>query len=440
MRPPREIGQEIGIGLMGLGVVGGGVAQALLDPGRAIQRKSGCPVTLKRVLVRDKSKHRSPDVAPELLTTDPQDLLSNPEVHVVVEAMGGESPAYEYIEEGLSRGKHVVTANKEVMAKHGPELIALAASKKSNLLFEAAVGGGVPIIGPLMSDFLANDITSIRAIINGTTNYILTRMSKDNKDFGEALKEAQQQGYAEADPSNDVDGLDAAFKLAVLATLAMRVRVHPEDVYREGISRLRAQDFHYARELGYTIKLLAIARREQDTVQVRVHPCLIPQDHMLAKVEGAFNAIEVEGDLVGRVLFHGLGAGRAPTTSAIIGDVVEIARNLHLGSQPVPMIELDGFLRVAPISSLETKYYLRLAVADRPGVLAQIAKILGDQDISIASVIQKDRNPSARTAEIVVTTHPAREDAMQESLQRIDLLEEVREISNLLRMEELPID
>ena len=436
MRSPAEIG----IGLMGLGVVGGGVAQALMNPAQPVQRKVGCPITLKRVLVRDTSKHRAPCVPPELLTTDPQDILSNPEVHVVVEAMGGESPATQYIEDGLSRGKHVVTANKEVMAKHGPELIALAASKKANLLFEAAVGGGVPIIGPLTKDFLANDISSIRAIINGTTNYILTRMGRDNINFQEALKEAQQQGYAEADPSNDVDGLDAAFKLAVLATLAMRVRVHAEDVYREGISSLKAQDFRYAQELGYTIKLLAIARREQDTVQVRVHPCLVPQEHMLAKVDGAFNAIEVEGDLMGRVLFHGLGAGRAPTTSAMIGDVVEIARKLSSGSKPLPMTELDSSLRVAPISSLVSKFYLRLGVADRPGVLAQIAKILGDLDISIASVIQKDTNLSARTAEIVVTTHPAREDAMQESLHRIDRLEEVREISNLIRVEDLPID
>ena len=431
---------EIGVGLMGLGVVGGGVAQALLHPAQPFPRIVGCPIGLKKVLVRDISKHRPKYVPPEFLTTDPHDILANPQVQIVVEVIGGDSPASHYIKEALAGGKHVVTANKEVMAKHGPELIALAAEKKVNFLFEASVGGGIPIIGTLMTDFLANDVTSIRAVINGTTNYILTRMARDRIDFREALKEAQVHGYAEADPSDDVDGIDAAFKLAVLATLAFRARVHADDVYREGISRLQAEDFRYAHELGYTIKLLAVASRDQDTVQVRVHPSFVPQEHMLAKVEGAFNAIEVEGDLVGRVLFHGMGAGQAPTTSAIIGDLVEIARKLSSGSDPVPATELDESLTVAPMSCLEIRYYLRLTVADRAGVLAQIAKILGDANISIASVIQKGTNPSARTSEIVVTTHPAREDAMQASLARMDLLEEVSEISNLVRVEDWPIN
>ena len=427
---------EIGIGLMGLGVVGGGVAESLLHPAQLFPRKVGCPIELKKVLVRDISKRRPQYVPPELLTTDPHDILANPQVQVVVEVIGGHCPASQYIQEALAGGKHVVTANKEVMAKHGPELIALAADKKVNFLFEASVGGGIPIIGPLMKDFLANEITSVRAIINGTTNYILTRMARDKIDFRDALKEAQEHGYAEADPGNDVDGTDAAFKLAVLATLAFHTRVHADDVYREGITRLQAQDFRYAQELGYTIKLLAIARRDQDSVQVRVHPSLVPEGHMLAKVDGGFNAIEVEGDLVGRVLFHGMGAGRAPTTSAIIGDLVEIVRKLSSRTDPVPATDLNESLTVAPMSHLESRYYLRLTVSDRAGVLAQIAKILGDLNISIASVIQKDTNPSARTAEIVVTTQPAREDAMQESLERMDRLEEVREINNLVRIED----
>ena len=412
------------------------MALALLHPDEPVSRKVGCPIKLKKVLVRDISKRRALSMPPGLLTTDPWDILTDPEVEVLVEVIGGESPASQYIQEGLSRGKHVVTANKEVMAKHGHELIPLAAAKKVNLLFEASVGGGIPIIGPLMKDLLANDIRSIHAIINGTTNYVLTRMARDRIDFREALKEAQEQGYAEADPSNDIDGIDAAYKLAVLATLAFHTRVHAEDVYREGISRLQAQDFRYAQELGYAIKLLAIARREDETVQVRVHPSLVPQEHMLAKVDGVFNAIEVEGDLMGRVLFHGMGAGREPTTSAVIGDVVEIARKLSSGSEPVPTTNLNDSLTIAPMSGLKSKYYLRLKVADRAGVLAQIARILGDLNISIASVIQKDTDPVTQTAEIVVTTHPAREDAMQESLKQLEHIEAVKEVSNVIRVED----
>jgi homoserine dehydrogenase len=425
---------------MGLGVVGGGVASTLLHRNQSIPHKSGCPIKLKKVLVRDLARHRSSSVPTELLTTDPRDILDNPEVHLLIEVIGGEYPASRYIREALTRGKHVVTANKEVMAKQGPELISLAAAKKVNLLFEASVGGGIPIVGPLMKDLLANDIRSIHAIINGTTNYILTRMARDRVDFHEALREAQEQGFAEADPTNDIEGTDAAYKLAVLASLAFHTRVHSDDVYREGISRLQAQDFRYAQELGYTIKLLAIAREDGAAVQVRVHPVFVPQEHMLAKVDGVFNAVEVEGDLTGRVLFHGMGAGQNPTTSAVIGNVVEIAREISSGSEPIPVTELDKPHAIAPMTGLISRYYLRLTLADQAGVLAQIARILGDLNISIASVIQKDTNPEAQTAEVVVTTHPAREEAMQESLKRIEPLEAIREINNLVRVEDLPLN
>ena len=393
---------------------------------------------LRKALVRDISKPRSQSVPPHLLTTDPEDILGDPEIQLVVEVMGGESPAAAYIRRAVSEGKHVVTANKEVMAKHGPELISLAADKKVNLLFEAAVGGGIPIVGPLTKDLLANEISSIHAIINGTTNYVLTRMAGEGISFSEALKEAQELGYAEADPTNDVEGTDAAYKLAVLATLAFHTRVHPDDVYREGISRLEAKDFLYARELGYAIKLLAIARGGGDGVQVRVHPTLVPQDHMLAKVDGVFNAIEAEGDLIGRVLFHGRGAGREPTTSAVVGDVVEVARRIRSGTEPAPAVELDASRTVVPMSSLTSKYYLRLNVADTPGVLAQIAGIFGDLNISIASVLQKDVDPATQTAEIVVTTHPASEEAMQRSLTLIEGLGAVRRINNMVRIEDWP--
>ena len=425
---------------MGLGVVGGGVAETLLHPRQPVSRTVGCPIRLRKVLVRDLAKRRSSSLPSDFLTTDPRDLLDDPEIDVLVEVMGGESPAGEYIREGLSRGKHVVTANKEVMAKRGPELMSLAADGRVNLLFEASVGGGIPIVGSLMKDLLANQVNSIHAIINGTTNYILTRMAWDRIEFSAALKEAQDQGYAEADPTDDVDGIDAAYKLAVLATLAFHTIVRAQDVYREGISRLQPQDFRYAQELGYAIKLLAIAKRDGDSVQARVHPSFVPQDHMLAKVEGVFNAVEVEADLIGRVLFHGMGAGRNPTTSAVVGDLVEIARKLRSGSAPLPAMELGTTPTVAPMSSLTSRYYLRLTVEDRAGVFALIGRILGELDISIASVIQKDTDPSTNTAEIVVTTHPAREEAVQESIKQMEGLEMVREVHNLVRLEDWPLN
>jgi homoserine dehydrogenase len=430
---------------MGLGVVGGGVASALLDPDSDISRKVGRPVMLKKVLVRDAAKPRDPAIPADLITTNPEDILNDPAIQIVTEVIGGDQPATRYLTDALSGGKHVVTANKEAVAKHGPELISLAQHNNVNLLFEASVGGGIPIVGCLMSQLLANDIRSIRGIINGTTNFILTRMALDHSSFEQALSEAQQRGYAEADPTNDIEGIDAVYKLAILADLAFHHRVAPEDIFRQGITQLQTQDFRYAQELGYAIKSLAIATLEDGDIQARVYPALIPLEHMLAKVDGVYNAVEVEGSLCGKVLFHGRGAGRGPTTSAVIGDLLEIARRLDfLDSEPTPAMPdspaaaalTEKPWRIKSIDDLECKYYLRLNIADRPGVLAQIAHILGEQNISIASVLQKDTNPVAQTAEIVITTHPARESSVQKSLELASKLEVVQEISSLLRIEE----
>jgi homoserine dehydrogenase len=333
-------------------------------------------------------------------------------------------------------GKHVVTANKEVMAKHGVELLTLAAEHEVNLLYEASVGGGIPLISPLKQDLLANDISAIYAIINGTTNYILTRMGKEGLDFATAMKQAQELGYAEADPSNDVNGTDAAYKLAILATLAFHVEVRPEDVYYEGISRLAPRDFRYAQELGYAIKLLAIAKKEAHSLQVRVHPVFLPEDILLAKVDGVFNAVQIEGDLIGKVLFYGEGAGALPTSSAIIADVIYLAQSINLGLSPGLELWLDPNKIVKPVSEIETRYYLRMTVADRPGVLAQIAQTLGEHLISISSVIQKETDRLAQTAEIVIMTHPAREAAVQKALNEMAALEVVKEISNFIRVED----
>ena len=434
--------KPVNVGLLGLGVVGGGVAAALLEQPAHPAGPAGRPVHLKKALVRDPARQRDVSLPAGIITTNPEDVLADPDIALVVEVMGGENPAYRYLEAALQAGKHVVTANKEVMAKRGPELLALAQGKGLNLLYEASVGGGIPIIGCLVKELAANRFRSVRSIINGTTNYILTRMANDHTDFALALTEAQERGYAEADPTNDIEGIDAVYKLSILAGLAFHRRVAPEDIYREGITRLQPQDFRYAHELGYAIKSLAIATLEDGAIQARVYPALIPQDTMLAKVDGVYNAVEVEGNLCGRALLHGQGAGRGPTTSAVIGDLIEIARNLGSESSdsgqsaPLPAVTLDEGGSVKSIDDLECKYFLRLNIADRPGVLAQIARILGEQHISIASVLQKDANPDAQTAEIVITTHPARESSVQKSLQLAANLEVVQEINSLLRIEE----
>ena len=427
---------SVNVGLMGLGVVGGGVAAALLQDPSPVAARVGLPVNLRRVLVRDRSRHRDVELPPGMLTTNAEDILDDPEIDILVEVMGGSDPAAGYFRRALSSGKHVVTANKEVMAKEGAELMALARANRVSLLFEASVGGGIPIVGCLMNELAANDVHSIRTIINGTTNYILTRMAHERTAFADALSEAQGLGYAEADPTNDVEGIDAAYKLTVLATLAYGCRFGPDDVFRQGISALEPQDFRYAEEFGYSIKSLAIADQNGDEVQLRVYPALVPFDNMLANVNGVYNAVEVHGSLCGQVLFHGMGAGRGPTTSAVLGDLVETARLVRDSAVPGGPRELSRRLGVRPIDALRTRYYIRLIVADRAGVLAQIAAALGDEDISIASVLQKDADAETRSAEIVIMTHPALESSVQQALLTIGQLDPVRRVGNMLRIEE----
>ena len=431
---PGESG--INVGLMGLGVVGGGVASALLREHSQVSARVGRPVTLRKALVRDISRPRDVELPPGVLTTNAEDILDDPEIDILIEVMGGAEPAADYFRRAIASGKHIVTANKEVMAKDGAELMALARAKRVSLLFEASVGGGIPIVGCLTNELAANDVYSIRTIINGTTNYILSRMAHQRTDFSQALAEAQGLGYAEADPTNDVEGIDAAYKLTVLATLAYGRRFRPEDVYRQGISGLEPQDFRYAQEFGYSIKSLAIADLSDGSVQLRVYPALVPSENMLANVNGVYNAVEVEGDLCGRVLFHGMGAGRGPTTSAVLGDLVEAARMVRDDAAPAGTRELSDRLSVRPMDELQRRYYIRLIVADRAGVLAQIAKALGDCDISIASVLQKDADVETQSAEIVIMTHPARESSVQESLLDIGGLPPVRRVGNMIRIEE----
>ena len=425
----------VSIGLMGLGVVGGGVARILAEKEASIAAQVGCPIDLKKVLVRDPTKPRTFTLRPEQITSDPREILADPQIAIVIELLGGEEPANQYIREALEQRKQVITANKEVLAKHGPELLKLANKHRVAIRYEASVGGGIPLIAPFRQSLLANDISALHAIINGTTNYILTRMGREALELAQALEEAQALGYAEPDPSYDVEGTDAAFKLAILASLAFHTRVAPEQVYREGITRLIARDFRYAQELGYAIKLLALAKREQSEVEVRVHPVLISQDRILAKVDGVFNAVEVEGDLTGRIMFYGRGAGSLPTTSAVVADLIELAQIVRQGTShrlPAPPVQA---LRMRPMDQIHTRYYVRMSVRDRPGVLAQIAQVLGDLDIGIASVIQKESDEAAQLAEIVLMTHIAQEQAMQRAIKKMAALPAVAEIGTVIRVE-----
>ncbi|MBM3118547.1 MAG: homoserine dehydrogenase [Chloroflexi bacterium] len=427
--------KSIGVGLMGLGVIGGGVAKVLMGKPDTLAREAGSRLVLKKILEKDLNKHGLLGIERDIFTTQFEELAGHPEVDIIVELIGGEHPAFELIRDALSRGKHVVTANKEVMSKHWSELLAVAQEHKVSLRYEASVGGGIPLIAPFQEDLVANDISAIYAIVNGTTNYILTRMAKEGLDFSVALKKAQELGYAEADPSKDIEGVDAAYKLAILATIAFGTEIKPDNVYHEGISRLQARDFRYASELDYAIKLLAIAKRVEDSVEARVHPVFIPEDSLLAKVDGVYNAIHVEGDLVGKVIFYGEGAGPRATSSAVISDIIKIAQNINRGITSPPRLFFAPGRTVKPMDEIETRYYVRMSVADQAGVLAQISKILGDHAISISSVIQKETDPSAQTAEIVIMTHPAKEQAVQQALKETERLSVVREISNFVRVE-----
>lgn len=426
--------EHINVGLLGLGVIGSGVARTLVSRADELARQVGCPLALKKALDCDVTKKSSSGIPDHMFTTEPSQILDDPDIDIVVEVIGGDTDALEYFKKALSGHKHVVTANKELISKHWAELMALAAENDVDIRYEASVGGGIPIVSPLKQDLVANNILAINAIINGTTNYIVTNMAAGNMDFSVALKQAQELGYAEADPANDIEGIDAAYKLAILATIAFRSEIRPQDIYREGISRLSSRDFRYARELGYAIKLLAIARGDNDSVQVRVHPSFIPDGVLLADVDGVFNAIEVEGDLTGKVIFYGRGAGSLPTTSAIVADVIRLAHSIRLGLPPETQPAISKVKKITPMSEIVSRYYMRLTIADSPGVLAQISKILGDHLISIASVIQKEADEQSQTAEIVIMTHPARESAVQKALRETEAIPVVREIGNLIRV------
>jgi len=427
----------IGIGLMGLGVIGSGVTRALISKANVLAEQVGCPLVLRKikVIASDLHKARELGIPPDLLTTDEDEFFTQPDIDIIVEAIGGESPAFEYLQRAIASGRHVITSNKEVIAKRGAELLALAHEHEVGLHYEASVGGGIPLIAPFQHDLVANKINGIHAIINGTTNYILTQMAKKGTAFSAALKQAQELGYAEANPENDIEGIDSTYKLAILTSLAFHTQVRPQDIYHEGISRLGPADFRYAQQLGFAIKLLAIAKQGDDFVEARVHPVFIPQDSFLAKVDGVYNAVQVEGDLVGKVLFFGEGAGALPTSSAVIADIVTAAQVTITGVTDKTSWKLGAPRNIKPMAEIYTRFYLRLNVDDQSGVLAQISKVFGDHRISLASVIQQETDSVTQTAEIVIMTHPSKEAAMQQAMAELLQLTVVKEISNFIRVE-----
>jgi homoserine dehydrogenase len=426
--------KPLNLGLIGLGTVGSQVAERLLTAQSQLSRRAGVELCLKRVLVRDLKKRRAVEVAPDLLTLDPADVLEDPAIDVLVEVAGGDEPVRSYLERAIAAGKHVITANKIVMAKHGPELLDAAVEKNVDLYFEAAVGGGIPLISTFRTDLQANRIERVSAVINGTTNYVLGRMAAAGLSLGEAVTEAQAAGYAEADPSDDVGGYDATYKLAILASIAYEIKVRPHEIYREGIERVEPVDFRYARELGYAIKLIAHTQRHPGRVEARVHPAMVPLDHPLARVEGAENAVFVEGDLVGQVLLVGQGAGGRPTASAVVGDLIDLARSIRRGVQSRPSFSFDDRIGVVPMGEVVTRAYYRIRVDDRAGVLAAIGQVFAEEGVSISSFIQKDAWSQDHTAELVVTTHPSLDASLQRARVRMAALAPVHSVSSFLRV------
>ena len=428
--------RNIGIGLLGLGTIGAGVVEILAQKSASYEKNLGFSIELIKILVADANKTRDIQTNAKI-TADFLDLIDDPKIDLIVEAIGGETPAFEYIRKAIDSGKHVVTANKEVIAKYGPELIKHAVDNGVSIRFEASVGGGIPILRPLSRDLLANDFNKITTIINGTTNYMLTRMSLQNANYSAALEKSKSLGYAEPDPTADVEGIDAAYKLAILSSLAFKVRVRFEEVYAEGISNLDLADFVYAKELGYVVKLLAIAEKFDDGIQVRVHPSFVPMEHPLAKVNGVQNAIQLSGDLVGSVILEGPGAGKSPTASAIIGDIFETAEAIFEQKKLPPYPFGGNSAKIQHIDLLHSQYYLRIKVKDQPGVMAEISRALGDRDVSLASVIQKDLAVLDGSTEIVVTTHSALEASVRGAIASIRAQDAVIDVFNLIRIEEV---
>jgi len=430
---------EIGVGLIGFGTVGTGVARVLIENAELIRRRVGVPIKLVRIADLDITRDRGIAIPPGVLTTDIQQVLADPRVDIVIELMGGYDLAKRVILDAVQRGKHVVTANKALLAVHGEEIFAAASRQGVDLGFEASVGGGIPVIRALTEGLAANNIQSIYGIINGTSNYILSRMTSEGQRFDVVLEEARQAGYAEADPTFDVAGIDSAHKLTIMVSLAYGTPVNFKEIYTEGITGLTPLDIAYAKEFGFTIKLLAIAKYSDGEIEARVHPTMVPSASQIAKVDGVYNAIQLVGDAVEDVVLYGRGAGSMPTGSAVASDVMSIARDLlkdATGRVPPASFQPDQRrpLRMRPMEEITSLYYIRFMVLDRPGVLSQIAGVLGHHGISISSVLQQGRK-EGQTVPVVIMTHMAKERDIQNALREINPMPYISEPTTLIRVE-----
>lgn len=432
---------KVNVGIIGWGTVGTGVVKILLNQEKYIREYDKLSINLQRIADLDITTPRGINVDQSLLTTDAYDVINAPDIDIVVELIGGLNPAFKFISEALKAGKHVVTANKAVIASYGKELFNLARENKVMIRFEASVGGCIPIIKSLQEGLSANKIQSIYGIVNGTCNYILTQMTDKGLDLADVLKDAQNRGYAESDPTYDIEGIDSANKIAILASLAYGTDIRLDDVFVEGITHITQKDIQYAQELGYRIKLLAIAKLvENNKLQVRVHPTMLNERNMLANVNGVFNAIYVTGNAAGATMFYGRGAGQMPAASAVVGDVIEIAKNIASGADSViisaPSLSNTQF-SVEHISECKTRYYLRMQALDQSGVLASISGILGKKGISISSVIQKERHEEGSCVPVVLMTHEAVEKNVVEAVKEIDALSVIKSKTMLIRVEAL---
>ena len=432
--------RKISVGIIGFGTIGSGVVKILQDNSDIIKKRLGVIVEVTKIADLDITTDRGIKVNPKILTTDAQEVINHPEVNVIVELIGGYEPARSLILQAINAGKHVVTANKALLAKHGSEIFSIGEDQQVSIGFEAAVGGAIPIIRAIRESFVANKIYSIEGIVNGTANYILSKMSDEHCSFDLALKEAQEKGFAEADPTFDIEGIDSAHKIAILSQLAYGTSVKFEDITIQGISSVTIHDIECAREFGYRVKLLAISKFDGDFVDIRIHPAMIPQSNPMANVNGVLNAVRVCDDLMEENILIGHGAGSLPTGSAVIADIVEIARDILSGSKlrVPPQSFQNSEIKKIPIlniESIDSEYFLRFSVLDNPGVLSRISGILGQHSIGIQSVIQKGRCNEGRGVPLIMMTHRANEKNIQLALREIDELEVVCEKPNFIRVE-----
>ena len=433
---------SVKVGLLGLGTVGAGTVNLLSRNRDEITRRAGRAIEVIHAAARNLDRQRECSTEGIRLTTDPFEVVNNPEVDIVVELIGGEEPARELVLRAIDNGKHVVTANKALIATHGNEIFAHARQRGVAVVFEAAVAGGIPIIKAIREGLTGNRIQWLAGIINGTSNFILTEMFYQSREFADVLAEAQRLGYAEADPTFDIEGVDAAHKLTILASIAFGIPLQFDKVYTEGISAITREDVAYAQELGYRIKLLGLARRDERGISLRVHPALVPERRLLASVDGVMNAVMVHGDPVGSTLYYGRGAGAGPTASAVVADLVDVARELNLALESrVPYLAFQANALsdepVVPMSEVETRYYLRMQAHDEPGVLADVTRILGDARISIEAILQKQPAEGAEHVPVIILTHKVREGQMNEAIRRIEALEAIQGKVARIRVEHL---